>query len=101
VEVAITRGQTSLSTSQEHLELVAMALGDSNQAVQETTANTEQILGSLQQQNEARERIASHVDKMASISSENCSALTRAATAIRDLQALSGRLNGLAVKFNI
>ncbi|HEX8964661.1 MAG TPA: methyl-accepting chemotaxis protein [Rhodocyclaceae bacterium] len=101
VEEAIQRGQTSLATSQEHLELVAVALGESNQAVQDTTSNTEQIMASIQQQNEARERIGGHVDKMASISAENCAALTRAAAAMKDLEGLSGRLNALAAKFNV
>jgi methyl-accepting chemotaxis protein len=101
VETAIQRGQSSLETSQEHLELVAVALGESNHAVQETTANTDQILSSIQEQHDARAAIAGHVDRMAGISAENCTALTRAAAAMKDLQALSGRLNSLAVKFNV
>jgi methyl-accepting chemotaxis protein len=101
VETAIQRGQASLGTSQEHLELVAMALGDSNQAVQETTANTDEIIASVRQQREARDRIAGHVERMAGVAAENSSALARAATAMKDLEALSGHLNGLAVKFNV
>ncbi|MGE5465828.1 MAG: methyl-accepting chemotaxis protein [Ignavibacteria bacterium] len=101
VETAIQRGQASLGTSQEHLELVAVALGESNCAVQETTTNTDGILASVQQQSEARARIANHVERMAGIAAENGSALARAAAAMKDLEALSGHLNGLAAKFTV
>ncbi len=101
VEAAIERGHASLATSQEHLEMVAVALGESNQAVQDTTSNTDGIMASVEQQREARDRIAGHVGRMATIAADNCTSLERAAAAMKDLEALSGHLNGLAVKFNV
>ncbi|MDD5250816.1 MAG: methyl-accepting chemotaxis protein [Rhodocyclaceae bacterium] len=101
VEGAIQRGLASLGTSQEYLEQVALALGESNQAVQQTTTSSEEIIASVQVQAQANDRIARHIDRMAGFAGETNAAVARAAAAMRDLEALSGRLGGLAVRFNV
>jgi len=101
VEDAIQRGLASLGTSQEYLEQVAMALGESNQAVQQTTSNTEEIIASVKQQEQASNGIASQIERIARMAGENSGTLERAAAAMQDLQALSGRLNSMAVRFNV
>ncbi len=101
VEGAIQRGLASLGTSQEYLEQVAMALGESNQAVQQTTTNTDEIMASVRQQADASDTIARHIERMTGVAGETNAAVARAAAAMHDLQALSGRLGGLAARFNV
>ena len=101
VEAAIKRGMASLATSQDYLEQVAMALGDSNQAVQKTTAETDDIVAALATQEEASNRIAGHIDAIVGMCAENRGALERAAGAMHDLEALAGRLDEVAGRFNL
>ncbi|MBI4986914.1 MAG: methyl-accepting chemotaxis protein, partial [Rhodocyclales bacterium] len=101
VEDAIKRGLASLSSSQEYLEQVAMALGESNQAVQQTTTNTGEIIASVRRQEATSSGIAQQIEHIASMAGDNNAALERAAAAVHDLQALSERLNGMAVRFNV
>jgi len=101
VEDAIRRGLASLSSSQEYLEQVAMALGESNQAVQQTTTNTGEIIASVRRQEATSSGIAQQIEHIARMAGDNNAALERAAAAVHDLQALSERLNGMAVRFNV
>ncbi|MCK9388746.1 MAG: methyl-accepting chemotaxis protein [Sulfuritalea sp.] len=101
VEGAIQRGLSSLETSQQYLEEVAMALGESNQAVQQTTTNTEEIIASVKQQSVASDGIAQHIQHLASMARDNNAALERAAAAMHDMEALSERLNQVATRFNV
>jgi len=101
VEEAIQRGMASLATSQEYLEQVAMALGDSNHAVQQTTAETDDIVAALATQEAASNRIAGHIDAIVGMCTENRAALERAASAMQDLDALAGRLENTAARFNL
>jgi methyl-accepting chemotaxis protein len=101
VETAIQRGMASLGTSQEYLEQVAMALGDSNQAVQQTTVDTEDIIASVKDQERASAEIARHVEGIVSMGTDNNAALERAAAAIHDLETLAGRLDDVAARFDV
>jgi methyl-accepting chemotaxis protein len=101
VEGAIRRGQTSLSSSQDHLEAVALAIGESNQTVQQTSAHTEQIIASAGEQETVRAEIAQHIDSIAHMGSANAAALERAAAAMRDLETLAARLDQIAVRFEM
>ncbi len=101
VESAIQRGMASLATSQEYLEQVAMALGDSNHAVKKTTAETDDIVAALATQEEASNRIAGHIDSIVDMCTENRAALERAASAMHGLEALAGRLEDAAARFNL
>jgi methyl-accepting chemotaxis protein len=101
VETAIQRGLVSLGTSQEYLEQVAMALGDSNQAVQQTTTDTEEIIASVKDQEHASAEIARHVEGIVAMGADNNAALERAAAAIHDLETLAGRLDDVAARFDV
>ena len=101
VEEAIQRGLSSLGSSQDYLEQVAMALGESNQAVQQTTADAEEIIASVKQQSLASDGIARHIQQITRMAGENNSALERAAAATHALETLSGRLNGVAARFSV
>jgi methyl-accepting chemotaxis protein len=101
VEGAIQRGLSSLGTSQEYLEQVAMALGESNQAVQQTTTDTEEIVASVKQQSLASDGVANHIQQLAKMAGESNAALERAAVSMRDLETLSERLNHVATRFSV
>ena len=101
VETAIQRGMASLATSQEYLEQVAMALGDSNQAVQQTTVETDDIVAALESQREASAGIAHRIEVIVGMGTDNRAALERAAIAMHDLEALAGRLDQVAARFNV
>ncbi len=78
VEEAIQRGLSSLGSSQDHLEAVAIALSESVQAVQETTRDADEIIVSVQQQAHASEGIAGYIDRLARISGDNNAVSKRA-----------------------
>ncbi len=101
VESAIQRGLASLGTSQEYLEEVAIALGESNEAVQQTTGDAELIVGSAREQAQATELVARHVNEMSGMAGEIRTAQERAVAAVRDLETLSGRLATAAGRFQV
>lgn len=99
VEEAIQRGLSSLNSSQEHLEAVAIALSESMQAVQETTRDAEEITASVKQQAHAGEGIGVYVERLAGMAEENQSASERAMTTVNGLKELSARLKSVTASF--
>jgi len=101
VESAIQRGLTSLGVSQEYLEEVAIALGESNQAVQETTVDTDAIVAAVKLQEQASDNIVRHIQGVANASSDSSAALDRTVAEMHTLQQLSERLRSVATRFNV
>ncbi|MCF8197950.1 MAG: hypothetical protein K9J42_04240 [Sulfuritalea sp.] len=99
VEEAIQRGLSSLGSSQEHLEDVAIALSESVHAVQETTRDADEITASVQQQAHAGEGIAGYIDRLAEISGDNNSVSERAVQVAQGMKELSVSLHGMTARF--
>ena len=101
VEAALQRGLTSLATSQEHLEEVAMVLGEANAAVTQTTSGMSQITASVREQTVASNEIARNVENISQMAETTASAVAQAADAASELQALAAALDGVAGRFRI
>ncbi len=101
VEAALQRGLTSLATSQEHLEEVAMVLGEANAAVTQTTSGMSQITASVREQTVASNEIARNVENISQMAEATAAAVVQAADAASELQALANALDGVAGRFRI
>jgi methyl-accepting chemotaxis protein len=101
VEAALQRGLTSLATSQEHLEEVAMVLGEANAAVTQTTSGMSQITASVREQTVASNEIARNVENISQMAETTAAAVAQAADAASELQALAAALDGVAGRFRI
>ena len=101
VEAALQRGLSSLATSQEHLEEVAMVLGEANAAVSQTTGGMSQITASVREQTVASNEIARNVEDIARMAEETAAAVAGAADATEELQALAGALDKVAGRFRV
>lgn len=101
VEKAIQRGLASLATSQEHLEEVAIALGDSNQAVQQSVTEAELIVDSASRQSAAANSVSSHIENIARMASATRASVEKSAIAVRDLQDISQGFSAAANRFQL
>ncbi len=101
VEAALQRGLASLATSQEHLEEVAMVLGEANAAVTQTTSGMSQITASVREQTTASNEIARNVENISQMAETTAVAVAQAADAASELQALAAALDGVAGHFRI
>jgi methyl-accepting chemotaxis protein len=101
VEVALQRGLSSLATSQEHLEEVAMVLGEANAAVTQTTSGMSQITASVREQTVASNEIARNVENISQMAEATAAAVAQAADAANELQALANALDGVSGHFRI
>jgi methyl-accepting chemotaxis protein len=101
VEKAIQRGMASLATSQNHLEEVAIALGDSNQAVHQSVAEAELIVDSARQQSATTRSVTNHMDEIVSMATATTAAVEQTAAAVRDLEGLSHGLAAAANRFRL
>jgi methyl-accepting chemotaxis protein len=101
VEQAISRGLASLATSQNYLEEVAVALGESNHTVQQTGAEAELIVGSAMAQASATESVTRNMDDIANMAQANSAVIEQTAAAIRELEALSQTLVATSSRFRV
>ncbi len=101
VEKAIQRGLESLATSQDHLEEVAIALGDSNQAVQQSVAEAGLIVGAARAQSVAASSVVCHMDEIASMAGATTAAVKQTAAAVHELETLSHGLSAAAQRFRL
>lgn len=100
VESSLHRGLASLTTSQDHLELVAVALGEANQTVMQTTEGMSRIASSVKEQTVVSGEIARNVEHIARMAGENDEAVGRVAEEIRSLETLAAELKTVANRFN-
>ncbi|MBU0752732.1 MAG: methyl-accepting chemotaxis protein [Gammaproteobacteria bacterium] len=101
VETALQRGLSSLATSQEHLEDVAMVLGEANAAVSQTTSGMSQITASVREQTVASNDIARNVESIARMAEANAAAVDQAVDAAAELQTLAAALDAVASRFRV
>jgi len=101
VESAIQRGLASLNTSQTHLEEVAIALGESNQSVALSAAESKKIVTSAREQAQATEAITKNMDEITVLANTTSQAVEQAAMAVHDLEGLSHGLAATSGRFRI
>jgi methyl-accepting chemotaxis protein len=101
VEAALQRGLSSLATSQEHLEEVAMVLGEANAAVNQTTGGMSQITASVREQTSASNEIARNVENISQMADATAVAVAQTAEAAAELQGLAAALDQVTARFRV
>jgi methyl-accepting chemotaxis protein len=101
VERAIENGRQALRSSQEHLEMVAVGLGEANQAAQLTTQGMEDISSSMIEQTAISKEIGSNVERVARVAEEISGPIGLAEQEGEQLQALATELNGVLNRFKL
>jgi methyl-accepting chemotaxis protein len=101
VEAALQRGLSSLATSQEHLEEVAMVLGEANAAVTQTTGGMSQITASVREQTTASNEIARNVENISQMAEATAASVAQAADAAAELEGLAAALDQVTARFRV
>ncbi|MBZ0105639.1 MAG: methyl-accepting chemotaxis protein [Sulfuricella denitrificans] len=101
VEQAIERGQGSLLTSQDHLEHVAMALGEANQSVSEASSGVDSITLSANEQKSASNEIARNVERIAQMAEQNGEAVQQNTAEINSMELMASRLHEAVNRFKL
>lgn len=99
VENAITRGQSSLRSSQDFLENVAMVLSEANSSVSSATDGVDNITSSVREQTAVANEIAQHVEHIAQMAETNSLASNETSAAAHHLNQLAGKLNHIVGRF--
>lgn len=97
----VQQGQQSLQSSQDMLENVAMALGEANLSVTQTTQGVDNIAQAVNEQKSASNDIAHNVEKIAQMTEENMAAIQKNSIAADHLQGLSSTLLGMVGRFKV
>jgi methyl-accepting chemotaxis protein len=97
VKAALDRGLGSLATSQEYLETVAEALGETNQSVGQTTEGMGRINLAVDNQSQASAEITNNVQRIVALASDGDIMVDQVADAGRQIEDLAAELE-LAVK---
>ena len=97
----VKNGQASLQSSQDMLENVAMALGEANHAVTQTTTGVNNIAQAVNEQKSASNDIAHNVEKIAQMTEENLAAIHRNSASAERLLELSKNALELVGRFKI
>ena len=101
VEKAIQHSQKSLQVSQDYLEVVAMALGETTQSVTQSTDGMDNIAISVNEQKSASQDIAQHVEKIVQMTEENRSSIQKNTEATEHMEQQVGVLRDLVNHFRI
>lgn len=101
VEKAIERGQGSLLTSQDHLEHVAMALGEANQSVSEASNGVDSITLSTNEQKSASNEIARNVERIAQMAEQNGEAVQQNTAEINSMELMASKLHEAVNRFKL
>lgn len=101
VEKAIERGQGSLLTSQDHLEHVAMALGEANQSVSEAGSGVDSIAVSANEQKSASNEIARNVERIAQMAELNGEAVQQNTAEINSMELMASNLHAAVNRFKL
>jgi methyl-accepting chemotaxis protein len=97
----VLQGQSSLQSSQEMLETVAMALGETNHSVSQTALGVDNIAQAVNEQKIASNEIAHNVERIAQMTGENMTAIQKNSAAAGRLHGLSADLLGIVSRFKI
>jgi methyl-accepting chemotaxis protein len=98
---SIQKGRSSLQTSQDVMENVAIALSDANASVINADQGVGSITTAVQEQKIASDDIARHVEKIAQMAEENGVAIRETASEARHLEQLAVSLQGMMGRFKV
>ena len=99
VRTTLEKGLESLATSQEYLETVAEALGETNCSVGATTAGMGRINAAVDDQNRASADIAANVERIAALSAAGDARAGQVAERVRQLEELAAELETTLRRF--
>ncbi|GAB1394053.1 hypothetical protein MASR1M60_22170 [Rhodocyclaceae bacterium] len=101
VTVALDRGLAALTSSQEHLENVAMTLGETNQSVSQTTEGMGRIHQAVQNQTRANSEIAANVECIVAMANTSEASVTALLAEAQELESLAGELGSAVQRFRM
>jgi methyl-accepting chemotaxis protein len=101
VKVALDSGLAALASSQEHLENVAMTLGETNQSVTQTTEGMGRIHEDVQNQSRANNEIAANVERIVALASASESSVAALLAEAQELEGLAGELGNAVQRFRL
>jgi methyl-accepting chemotaxis protein len=101
VKQTLEKGLSALSTSQEYLETVAEALGETNYSIGQTTEGMGRINAAVDNQNRASADITSNVERIAALSSVGDSRAGQVVAAVRQLEDLAAELESALGRFRV
>lgn len=101
VSVALDRGLAALATSQEHLENVAMTLGETNQSVGQTTEGMGRIHQAVQNQSRANSEIAANIERIVAMANASESSVAALLAEAQELEGLAGELGTVVQRFRL
>ncbi len=99
VKTTLEKGLGALSTSQEYLETVAEALGETNCSIGQTTEGMSRINAAVEKQNRASTDITANVERIAALSSSGDMRAGEVVAAARKLEDLAVELEEALVRF--
>jgi methyl-accepting chemotaxis protein len=94
VRQTLEQGLAALSTSQEYLETVAEALGETNYSISQTTEGMGRINAAVADQNRASSDIAANIERIAAISASGDAQVSEVVMAVNQLEELAAELEG-------
>ena len=101
VESSLDLGLSSLGTSQEHLETVAVTLGEINQTVSQTTDGMGRINAAVSGQAQASTEISVNIELIVSLASSCGVTVSNAIDSARQLETLAGELEMAVQRFKL
>jgi methyl-accepting chemotaxis protein len=94
VRQTLEQGLAALSTSQEYLETVAEALGETNYSISQTTEGMGRINAAVADQNRASSDIAANIERIAALSASGDAQVSEVVMAVNQLEELAAELEG-------
>jgi len=101
VRQTLEKGQGALATSQEYLETVAMALGETNDSIGRTTEGMGRINGAVEHQNRASADIAANVTRIADLAAKGDTRAGEVVAAVKQLEGLAAELEAALGRFRV
>jgi methyl-accepting chemotaxis protein len=101
VETSLDLGLSSLGTSQEHLETVAMTLGEINQTVSQTTEGMGRINTAVADQAQASAEISANIERIVALTSISGVTVSNAVASARQLETLADELEVAVQRFRL
>ena len=101
VEKSIERSRQALQKSQDYMENVAVALGETTSSVGKANQSVDEISSAIQEQKMASTDIAQNIERIAIMSEENNIAIAETSRAASDLELLAAKMQSLVSRFKV
>jgi len=101
VEKSIQNGQQALTNSEDQLELVAISLSDTSRSVRDATNGVDTITSAVADQRITSIEISRNIERIASMTEQNTTAIQENAAEAERMEALAKRLNEAVSRFNL